>query len=90
MALEDAVCLADTIERHGGSVEAAFGDYQRKRVVRTARVQLQSRAIGDHVYHPAGAHALVRNEIMRAKTSQNFYDDLAWLYGGPGLDGAVA
>jgi hypothetical protein len=27
---------------------------------------------------------------MRAKTSQNFYDDLAWLYGGPGLDGAVA
>jgi salicylate hydroxylase len=90
MALEDAVCLADTIERHGGSVEAAFKAYQGKRVVRTARVQLQSRAIGDHVYHPAGAHALVRNEIMRAKTSQNFYDDLAWLYGGPGLDGAVA
>jgi len=90
MALEDAVCLADTIERHGGSVEAAFEDYQLRRVVRTARVQLQSRAIGDHVYHPAGAHALVRNEIMRAKTSQDFYDDLAWLYGGPGVEGAVA
>jgi salicylate hydroxylase len=53
-------------------------------------VQLQSRAIGDHVYHPAGAHAQVRNEIMRAKTSQNFYDDLAWLYGGPGPAGAAA
>jgi len=49
-------------------------------------VQLQSRAIGEHIYHPAGAHALVRNAIMRAKTSADYYDDLAWLYGGSGLN----
>jgi 3-hydroxybenzoate 6-monooxygenase len=55
--------------------------------VRTARVQLQSRAIGDHIYHPAGAHAAVRNAIMQAKTSEDYYDDLAWLYGGTGLTG---
>ena len=54
-------------------------------MVRTARVQLQSRAIGEHIYHPAGAHAQLRNAIMRAKTSEDFYDRVAWLYGGPGL-----
>jgi hypothetical protein len=48
-------------------------------------VQLQSRAIGEHIYHPAGAHALVRNAIMGAKTSEDYYNDLAWLYGGTGL-----
>ena len=56
--------------------------------VRTARVQLQSRAIGEHIYHPAGAHAQVRNAIMRAKTSEDYYGHLAWLYGGTGLEGA--
>ena len=53
--------------------------------MRTARVQLQSRAIGDHIYHPAGAHALVRNAIMRTKTSEDYYNHLAWLYDGTGL-----
>jgi len=48
-------------------------------------VQLQSRAIGEHIYHPSGAHALVRNAIMSAKTSDEYYDILAWLYGGTGL-----
>jgi salicylate hydroxylase len=83
MAIEDAVCLADMMERHGGAVEQALEAYRAERVARTARVQLQSRAIGDHIYHPAGAHALVRNEIMGAKSSEDYYDDLAWLYGGP-------
>jgi salicylate hydroxylase len=90
MAMEDAVCLAHTMERHAGAVERALEDYRRQRVARTARVQLQSRAIGDHIYHPAGAHALVRNEIMRAKTSADYYDHLAWLYGGTGLAAAAA
>jgi len=45
-------------------------------------VQLQSRAIGEHIYHPAGAHAQLRNAIMRAKTPTEWYDTLAWLYGG--------
>jgi salicylate hydroxylase len=85
MAIEDAVCLADMMERHGGAVEQALEAYRAERVARTARVQLQSRAIGDHIYHPAGAHALVRNEIMGAKSSEDYYDDLAWLYGGPGV-----
>ena len=46
-----------------------------------------SRAIGEHIYHPAGAHARLRNAIMGAKTSEEWYGDLAWLYGGTGLAG---
>ncbi len=90
MALEDAVCLAHTIESHGGDVEAAFADYLARRLVRTARVQLGARAIGEHIYHPAGAHALARNAIMRALSAEDYYDRLAWLYGGSGLGGETA
>jgi salicylate hydroxylase len=59
-------------------------------VLRTARVQLQSRAIGEHVYHPAGAHALLRNAVMSAKSQEEWRDTLAWLYGGTGLEGEGA
>jgi salicylate hydroxylase len=48
-------------------------------------VQLQSRWIGDHVYHPAGAHARLRDALLAAKTPDEFYDSLDWLYGGSGL-----
>jgi 2-polyprenyl-6-methoxyphenol hydroxylase-like FAD-dependent oxidoreductase len=85
MALEDAVCLAQTLAAHPDNFETAVEAYRRQRLLRTARVQLQSRAIGEHIYHPAGAHALLRNAIMRAKTSEDYYNDLAWLYGGTGL-----
>lgn len=86
MAMEDAVCLAHMMATYPNDLERALEAYRAQRVVRTARVQLQSRAIGEHIYHPAGAHAQVRNAIMRAKTSEDYYADLAWLYGGTGLD----
>jgi len=83
MALEDAVCLAEMLDGHRDDLDRGLEAYRAQRVVRTARVQLQSRAIGDHIYHPAGAHAQVRNAILRAKTTEDFHRDLAWLYGGP-------
>ena len=86
MALEDAVCLSHVLGACRGDHISALEQYRKQRVVRTARVQLQSRAIGEHIYHPAGAHAAVRNAIMRAKTSEDYYDHLAWLYGGTGLN----
>ena len=93
MAMEDAVCLSHTLGTHGiasgGDIAAALDAYRAQRTLRTARVQLQSRAIGEHIYHPAGAHAALRNSIMSAKTPTEWYDTLAWLYGGSGL-GAVA
>ena len=56
------------------------------RIIRTARVQLQSREIGKHVYHPDGAHALLRNKIMKSKSQDEWHDNIEWLYGGTGLD----
>lgn len=84
MAMEDAVCLAQTLAAHQGDIEAALPAYRDARALRTARVQLQSRAIGDHVYHPAGAHAALRNAIMAAKSQAEWRSTLAWLYGGTG------
>jgi len=86
MALEDAVCLAHMMESHGGNLGTAFEAYRQQRVVRTARVQLGARAIGDHIYHPSGAHALVRNSIMQGLSPNDWYDRLEWLYGGTGLE----
>jgi salicylate hydroxylase len=84
MAIEDAVALADAVAAQGAPDAAALHAYAAARMLRTARVQLQSRAIGDHVYHPAGAHALLRNAVMAAKSQAAWYDSLAWLYGGTG------
>jgi len=83
-AMEDAVCLSHMLASHD-DYEVALEAYRTQRFLRTAKVQLMSRAIGEHIYHPAGAHAHLRNAIMRAKTSEQWYGDLAWLYGGTGL-----
>jgi salicylate hydroxylase len=85
MAMEDAVCLAHVMAQHEGQHETALEAYRQQRVLRTARVQLQSRAIGDHVYHPAGVHAQLRNAIMAAKSQDQWMDTLQWLYGSNGL-----
>ena len=85
MAMEDAVCLADSLSRHD-SLETGLTTYKDRRVLRTARVQLMSRAMGDHVYHPDGPHAALRNTLMNAKSQDQWLDTLQWLYGGNGLD----
>ena len=83
MALEDAVCLADSLS--DAVTPEALQSYQNRRTLRTARVQLMSREMGRHVYHPEGAHAELRNQIMGAKTQGEWRDVVAWLYGATGL-----
>ena len=94
MAMEDAVCLSAEFEKgfdgDPAKVPGILESYQNRRRLRTARVQLQSREIGQHIYHPNSAHAALRNEIMRAKTPQDWYDALDWLYGSTGLEGAIS
>jgi salicylate hydroxylase len=87
MAMEDAVCLADSLDRMD-TLEAGLVAYRDRRVLRTTRLQLMSRAMGDHVYHPAGPHAALRNAIMSGKSQADWLDTLDWLYGGNGLDEA--
>ena len=83
MAMEDSVCLADEMAAHPGNIEGALEAYRQRRVLRTARVQLLSRAIGDHIYHPSGVHAALRNSIMGAKSDEEWYNIMAWVYDGP-------
>ena len=90
MAMEDAVFLSDRFGRRDGPVETALKDYETKRRLRTARVQLQSREIGEHVYHPSGAHAALRNAVMSSRSPDDWYDQIDWLYGSTGLEGAVS
>ena len=85
MAMEDAVCLADSLARTD-TLESGLRTYRDRRVLRTTRLQLMSRAMGDHVYHPDGPHAALRNAIMSAKSQAEWLDTLEWLYGGNGLD----
>ena len=85
MAMEDAVCLADSLGKTD-TLEAGLASYRDRRMLRTTRLQLMSRAMGDHVYHPAGPHAALRNAIMTAKSQHEWLDALEWLYGGNGLE----
>ena len=89
MALEDAVCLSHELSQ-SDDLCGALTAYQDRRCLRTARVQLQSRQIGEHVYHPAGAHAALRNAVMSARGPDDWYDQIDWLYGSTGLEGAVS
>jgi len=85
-AMEDAVCLSHMLRQYE-DYATALEAYRAQRFPRTARVQLLSRAIGEHIYHPAGEHARIRNAIMSAKSQDEHCGDLAWLYGGTGLTG---
>ena len=89
MAMEDAVCLAHEMEAASGEIEVALDSYRSKRVLRTARVQLQSRLMGEHIFHPDGAHAELRNLIMSSMTPDEWYDRIQWIYGGTGLAGGA-
>jgi salicylate hydroxylase len=87
MAMEDAVCLADKIEKSGGDLAAAFQSYQEERIPRAYRVVLSSRELG-RIYHADGVERLVRNAWLKGKTPEQFYSSVFWLYGGNGLTGA--
>jgi salicylate hydroxylase len=86
-AMEDAVCLSYMLGNHASDQAVALEKYRELRFPRTAKVQLLSRVIGEHIYHPDGEHARLRNAIMSAKSQGEWHDDLAWLYGGTGLKG---
>ena len=85
MAMEDAVCLSHCIANHD-NIETAFEVYQSMRTVRTGRVQMTSRLIGDYIYHPAGAKAAVRNHMMSSMSPKDWFNTLDWLYGSNGLN----
>jgi 3-hydroxybenzoate 6-monooxygenase len=81
MAIEDGLCLADCIAAANGDHEAAFRRYENARVVRTARVTLESRYIWD-VYHSDGINREVYWQMLAERTEADTFQSLAWLYDG--------
>ena len=81
MALEDAVCLSERIGNYPDDLDKALTTYRDNRVVRTARIQIGSRQLGDNWFHVDGVHRKLRNEIMGTMTAEDYYYQLNWLYG---------
>ena len=84
MALEDAVCLAHMMDNNRATSEA-LAAYETQRVARTARVQISSRLIGEYIYHPDGAKAKVRDQVLQSWRPEEYYQRLDWIYGKTGL-----
>jgi salicylate hydroxylase len=82
MAVEDAVTLAECAGLADGDFPAAFQAYERKRYLRTARVQYESRYLWDNFYHVDGIEREVMRQMASARTEQDMFDCVAWLYDG--------
>ncbi|MBI4275237.1 MAG: 3-hydroxybenzoate 6-monooxygenase [Rhizobiales bacterium] len=81
MATEDAVWLADKIAAQPDDLPAAFQAYQEQRYLRTGRVQIMARVYGEF-YHARGVTAELRDQMLGARTAQDAYEGINWLYGG--------
>jgi salicylate hydroxylase len=80
MAIEDAVCLANRVEAAQGDFAAAFKSYEDARYLRTGRVQIMARVYGEF-YHAEGVARELRNMMLSARTPEQSYEAMQWLYG---------
>ena len=81
MAIEDAVVLAEEMDRASGDPAKAFEAYQDRRYLRTGRVQLTARLYGEF-FHSAGASREIRNQFLRERTAEEARESMGWLYDG--------
>jgi 2-polyprenyl-6-methoxyphenol hydroxylase-like FAD-dependent oxidoreductase len=82
-ALEDAVCLAEMLDR-SAQITAGLDAYQALRRAHTARVQLTAHFFGE-IAHASGLAAMFRNAVFRHRDSEDYrYFD--WLYGHDPLE----
>ena len=81
MAIEDGLCLAELIHAADGDIAGAFRRFETARILRTSRVQLESRALWDF-YHAEGIARDVRNATVAAWDEDHMVRCLAWLYDG--------
>jgi 2-polyprenyl-6-methoxyphenol hydroxylase-like FAD-dependent oxidoreductase len=80
MAIEDAVCLANRVEAAQGDYARAFEAYQTARYLRTGRVQIMARVYGEF-YHASGVARELRNMMLSARTAEQSFEAMEWLYG---------
>jgi len=82
MAIEDGLCLAELIHATNGDFADAFRRFEAARLLRTARVQLESRALWDFYHLDEGVARDVRNATVADWDEAHMFDCLAWLYDG--------
>jgi salicylate hydroxylase len=82
MAIEDGLCLGELIHTANDDFTAAFRRFETLRLTRTARVQLESRAIWDWLLHAEGIGRDVRNATVADWDEAHMFDCLSWLYDG--------
>lgn len=81
MAIEDAVVLARKVQLNRGNYEKAFQEYQQNRYLRTAQVQIFSKAYGE-AHHAKGVARELKNSLISKRTLQENYDWLGMIYRG--------
>jgi salicylate hydroxylase len=81
MAIEDAVVLAEQVALADGQFETAFAAYSDARYKRTGRCQITARLYGEF-YHADGVRRELRNDMLAARSVDDSYDGMAWLYDG--------
>ena len=82
MAIEDGLCLGELIHTANDDFVTAFRRFETLRLARTARVQLESRAIWDWLLHAEGIARDVRNATVAEWDEAHIFDRLSWLYDG--------
>jgi 3-hydroxybenzoate 6-monooxygenase len=80
MSIEDSIVFAECVAACGEDYPAAFKRFERARFLRTARVQLESRFLWFHLYHTGGAETDARNKAYRARSDEDIWRRLDWLY----------
>jgi salicylate hydroxylase len=89
MAIEDGLCLGELIEAADGDFSAAFRRFEATRFLRTARVQLESRALWEF-YHAGRIAREVRNATVADWDEAHMFNCLAWLYDGFAIPAATS
>ena len=89
MAIEDGLCLGELIEATDGDFPAAFRRFEAARLLRTARVQLESRSLWDFYHLDEGIARDVRNATVADWDEGHLYECLSWLYDGASVPPAT-
>jgi 2-polyprenyl-6-methoxyphenol hydroxylase-like FAD-dependent oxidoreductase len=70
-ALEDAVCLGESLSKYQNNPAQAFAAYQESRIPRSARVQRAARLFGE-LMHLDGVARAIRNELLHQRAAGDF------------------
>jgi 3-hydroxybenzoate 6-monooxygenase len=87
-ALEDAVCLGESLSNYKDNPAQAFAAYQEPRIERSARVQRAARFFGE-LMHLDGVARAIRNELLQQRAADDF-KYCEFLYGYKEATGGAA